>query len=284
MVKLIDELHEQPRGLIDENESLQQFSLHTYDAPENLAHLVVSAWHVQWDLPSGESYLQSNVPHPVQHIVLDPTLGSGLYGCVTQRFDYELHGTGQVLGFKLRPGMGRAFFDAGLSSITDRFLPLHNLIGTERAESLEHGLSQGMPLEDLLKALSSHVAMSAGEINQSMKRAQAAVELMEDCKEVCRVSDIADRLGISTRQIQRLFSSYIGVSPKWVIDRYRILDAVDEMNTDEHVDIAELAQKLGYSDQSHFSNKFKEITGFSPSSYQKRQLCGVPTPAGAKTE
>jgi len=62
--------------------------------------------------------------------------------------------------------------------------------------------------------------------------------------------------------------------PKWVIERYRMLEALDEMNSDTHVDIAELALKLGYSDQAHFSNQFKAITNFSPSSYQKKQSLG----------
>ena len=263
-----------PRGLLNESVSIKQFKLDYYVAPEGLQELVSSVWHVSWDLPPGHSYLQSNLPHPVQHIVLDPLRGSGLYGCVTKRFDYEISNTGEVLGFKLFPGMGRAFVDMNLSNLTDDRLPLEELIGTEFTALSESALDGNTAITTVLDSVAEILAQRVGKISQPMIDVCRAVKLIENVKEICRVTDLVDYLEMSVRQIQRQFSTYVGVSPKWVIDRYRILEAVTEMNSGEHTDVLELAIKLGYSDQSHFSNKFKKISGFTPVAYQERQKIG----------
>jgi len=38
---------------------------------------------------------------------------------------------------------------------------------------------------------------------------------------ITRVDTLADRLGTSVRRLQRSFAEHVGVSPKWVIRRYR---------------------------------------------------------------
>lgn len=70
---------------------------------------------------------------------------------------------------------------------------------------------------------------------------------------------------ISTRTLQRLFKRYIGVSPKWVIDRYRMIDAVEALNRGDSPDLADLAYRLGYFDQAHFTRAFSALVGRPPS-------------------
>jgi AraC-like DNA-binding protein len=72
------------------------------------------------------------------------------------------------------------------------------------------------------------------------------------------------------RTLQRLFSQYVGVSPKWVIKRYRLHEAADQLGAGEVVDWAKLAVDLGYFDQAHFIKDFKTIVGQTPAEYAKR--------------
>ena len=39
---------------------------------------------------------------------------------------------------------------------------------------------------------------------------------------ITRVADVVERYALSERRLQRLFSEYVGISPKWVIHRYRL--------------------------------------------------------------
>ncbi|MEM0929251.1 MAG: helix-turn-helix domain-containing protein [Pseudomonadota bacterium] len=257
-----------PSGLLHKAVSLRHFSLDLYEPPEELAALASNIWHVHWALPEGETYEQENLPHPVQHIVLDPTRGSGLFGCGRKRFSYTVYGTSQVIGLKLRPGMGRAFYDGPLAAITGERVPLGDLVGLD-ADRLVDQTREGAPLADILPGFKAALCAVAGAITEPMRMAGAAVRHIEAEQDVRRVSDVAGHLGLGVRQTQRLFADYVGVSPKWVIARYRMLEAVDTLNAGEAINLSALALDLGYADQAHFSNQFKDITGVSPAAYLK---------------
>ena len=83
------------------------------------------------------------------------------------------------------------------------------------------------------------------------------------------MDDLVDRYGLNKRMLQRLFARYVGVSPKWVIQRYRLNEAAEQLATGESVSQAELALNLGYSDQAHFIRDFKSIVGVSPAAYAR---------------
>lgn len=74
---------------------------------------------------------------------------------------------------------------------------------------------------------------------------------------------------MSLRQLQRLFREYVGVSPKWVIQRYRLLDAAERVAAGTTIDWADLSLDLGYADQAHFIRDFKKLVGRSPAEYAR---------------
>src|SRR5947207_836012 len=79
--------------------------------------------------------------------------------------------------------------------------------------------------------------------------------------EITRVDDIVCCLNLKKRTLQRLFSQYVGVSPKWVIKRYRLHEVAARLAEGEVIDSAEIALELGYFDQAHFIKDFKAIVG-----------------------
>ena len=68
----------------------------------------------------------------------------------------------------------------------------------------------------------------------------------------------------------RQFTRYVGVSPKWVIQRYRLHEALERLERGAEVDRVELALTLGYFDQAHFVRDFKRFVGVSPGDYARR--------------
>ena len=86
-----------------------------------------------------------------------------------------------------------------------------------------------------------------------------------------RADALAARARVSLRTLQRLFTEYVGIGPKWVIQRYRILDAAAAAH-DAHIpDWAELAAGLGFSDQAHLTRAFTQVVGAPPAAYVRRE-------------
>jgi AraC-like DNA-binding protein len=71
------------------------------------------------------------------------------------------------------------------------------------------------------------------------------------------------------RSLQRIFSEYVGQSPKWVIQRYRLHEAIERFRSGDVLDWAQIALDLGYFDQAHLINDFKAMVGYTPTQYQE---------------
>jgi AraC-like DNA-binding protein len=86
---------------------------------------------------------------------------------------------------------------------------------------------------------------------------------------ILTVDDVAHRFGLNPRKLQRLFAQYVGVNPKWVIQRYRLHEAAEQLARGP-ANQATLVLELGYADQAHFVQDFKATTGTSPAAYARR--------------
>ncbi|MBC5991944.1 AraC family transcriptional regulator [Pontibacter cellulosilyticus] len=79
------------------------------------------------------------------------------------------------------------------------------------------------------------------------------------------IKGLEQKLGISTRQLERLFRAKIGLSPKEMGKIIRLNSAFSSLESDPGISLTSLSYEAGYYDQSHFSRDFKSIAGVSPS-------------------
>lgn len=82
-----------------------------------------------------------------------------------------------------------------------------------------------------------------------------------------RSSHVATALDVDVRSLQRRFRHYVGVGPKWVIRRYRLHEAAEQLKAESPPPLAALAASLGYADQAHFARDFKCVVGQTPGSF-----------------
>ena len=93
------------------------------------------------------------------------------------------------------------------------------------------------------------------------------IEALAKNRSLLSAEAIARQAGHSLRTLQRLFRRYAGVSPKWVVGRYRLHEALERLAADPGRSLAQLALDLGYTDQPHFSRDFKALIGVSAKTY-----------------
>jgi AraC-like DNA-binding protein len=256
-----------PRGVLNRKAAAEKFSLIRYQPAEDVAFFVERYWIVRWDLRGQEPYFQENIPFPCVNLVFEAG-NSRVYGVDTGKFVRRIEGAGQVLGIKFRPGAFYPFVKFPISQLTDKSLRVETLFSVDAA--LEHSIltldddekmveiAEGW-LRGLLPEQDSNIAL----INQIVDR------IIAD-HTITKVADIVRHIDISKRTIQRLFSQYVGVSPKWVIQRYRLHEAAEQVASGAVVDWPKLALELGYFDQAHFIKDFKSLVGQSPAEYAKR--------------
>lgn len=85
-----------------------------------------------------------------------------------------------------------------------------------------------------------------------------------------RVPELAAMAGMSPSHFFRVFKQHLGTSPHEWLRRERITHAKRRLiETDEA--IKQVASQCGYSDQFFFSRDFKQVTGFTPTDFRKRE-------------
>ena len=105
------------------------------------------------------------------------------------------------------------------------------------------------------------------QVDENATRVSEIVYAVGKEKAILKVQDLVDRYEMDKRTLQRLFARYVGVSPKWVVQRYRLHEAAEQLAASATISQSELALSLGYSDQAHFVRDFKSIVGVSPAVY-----------------
>ncbi|WP_444916472.1 AlkA N-terminal domain-containing protein [Microbulbifer sp. JMSA003] len=97
---------------------------------------------------------------------------------------------------------------------------------------------------------------------------QRALKLMRSEREPQSVEQLAERLGVSSRYLRRLFSEHLGVSPLAVWQTERALFAF-RLLRDTDLPIAEIAYESGFNSLRRFNGVFKQIYKRTPSEVRR---------------
>ena len=121
-----------------------------------------------------------------------------------------------------------------------------------------------------LRALFSrhaHVHVANGRL--LLPRTVALVrQMLHDCNAgPLSISDLAAEAGVSETQVIRSFTAAIGLPPHAYWVALRIERAKDLIRSGQG--LAEVANRTGFSDQSHLSRHFKRITSLTPGQFAK---------------
>ena len=257
-----------PRGLLRPGQGARKFQLALHAPSPDLAFFVEHFWIVTWNLRGQEPYLQENLPHPSVNLTIEPGQAR-ITGVVTGRFSYLLKDAGWVFGVKFRPGAFYPFVNAPVAQLTDRSLPLPDIFGAAGA-ALEQAMRAAADDQAAIGQMEAFLRQRSPVRDEQVALVNQIVTLVMAERTVTRVDDIVRRFDLNKRTLQRLFSRYVGVSPKWVIMRYRLHEAAERLAGGEVADWRELAFALGYADQAHFIKDFRAIVGSAPAEYARK--------------
>jgi AraC-like DNA-binding protein len=258
-----------PRGMLKTSTAdPERFEHARYHPSPDLEPYVEHFWVVGWDLRGQPSYRAETLPHPSVHLVFDARTGCRIAGATRGKFSTILEGEGGVFAAKFRPGGFYPFVRKPVSAFTDSTFTLKSVWGTE-GETLEQAVLAEPDRDRKMEIVETFLRSLRPEPDENITLATTIADAIAADREILKVEDVARRFELSLRTLQRLFGRYVGVSPKWVIQRYRLHEAAEQL-AGSPVSQSELAFRLGYADQAHFVKDFKAIVGTSPAVYAKR--------------
>lgn len=258
-----------PKGVVDPLGAARRIRLATYPPSAALQPFVDYHWVVEWDMGARPPEVQRVLPYPNAHLVFDRGQ-TAIHGVVRGAFERKVEGAGRVLGVRFKPGGLRPFLAQPLARLADRTMPVDEVLGIAGAEAELRVLGQESD-EAMVAAADSMLAHALPAPDERALLAAEAVRAAAAEHGPISVAALSAQLGVEERSLQRLFSNYVGVSPKWVIQRFRLQEAAWQLAQAAPADLAALAVRLGFFDQAHFTRSFSKLVGQSPLEYWKSQ-------------
>ena len=249
----------------------ENFDLEYREPSPGLEDIVDYHWIVEWSVPAGAEVEQPVVTHPSIHLTVEGDRAT-VTGVVTRCFRRALVDSGRVLGVRFRPSGFAALSATPASRLTDEALPAGEVLGAEADGDLA-GVGAGdrtVGVDEAVRRMEAVLRRHRRPRPPGAELVDGAVDHILAEPDVTRVAQVARHFGVSARTLQRRFERFLGVGPKWVIQRRRIHEALEEIEHGRAMDWSALALRLGFSDQAHFVHAFTELVGQPPSAYERR--------------
>jgi len=258
-----------PRGILHARAGLASFALARHHPSPELAPFVDYLWSVEWDRRGEPPHEQRILPNPALHVSVEPER-CAVTGPGRTAWAYELTGHGRVVGVRFRPGGGRPWTAAPLAELADRELPLSalpRLAGLD-APALQGAVQEAPDASAAAARVDAVLAPLRPDPDPAVDRAGELVAVVDAEPAIRRVEQLAERLGLSVRGLQRFCAERIGIAPKELIRWARLHEAAGRAAAGP-VDWAALASELGYADQAHLVRDFRRVVGEPPARYAR---------------
>lgn len=254
------------RGILNPRTAEKKFRLTRHFPSPDLSFFIARYWIIHWDLRGQPPFVQETLPYPCVNLVFEQG-NTRVWGVDTGRFVRRLDGSGQVFGVKFKPGGYYPFVKRPVSAFTDSTHRLCDAFGTD-PDVLDDVLF-ALDDDEQIGVVEDFLREHLPEPDENVVLVNQVVDCIMSDPRITKVDDIAASSSMSKRTLQRLFNQYVGVSPKWVIQRFRIHEATEQMASGAVRDWSKLAQTLGYFDQAHFIKDFKAVVGKTPAEYAR---------------
>lgn len=170
------------------------------------------------------------------------------------------------IGVRLAPGFAQAAFRVPASALTDQRVD-YELVDRQSAAHVDalSGASDAECVATAFEIVRRRLARGSA-VSISVR---AAVRRIIQTDGNLKVATLAAEIGVTRQQLARQFAAHVGLTPKQFsrVMRARAALARAAAARQAHprnVDWGAIAYELGYYDQPHFIDDFKELTGQTP--------------------
>lgn len=252
-------------GILQPASERPALRMERFSPPSPLLPFLDHLWVAEWSVPPGMMFPVEVLAMPCVNLVLTSATAM-VAGVKTERQCHELFGSGRIAGLRFKPGGFHPFYSRPVASIRNLEFPsemLHPSLTTGWVQSLmssDDFSTMANTLFDTITRLPTRRAPKTVLVEQILKRCWHQPELP--------IAAIAESSAMSVRTLEALFHDAVGVSLVWIRRQIRAISAMRVDSADSGW--AEIAQQLGYSDQAHMTNQFRQVVGVPPGTFFRK--------------
>jgi len=190
------------------------------------------------------------------------TFTSGIFG-QTQKFRlFKTTSDFRLFGVYLYPHTFKPVFNIPANDLCDQKVDLETLWGIE-GKMLEEQIMLADHDEQRIHLVSNFLLKRIKTMTDYDRAFIQNITSVIDQNRVVSIPSFAHECNLSRRQLERKFKAFSGFSPKDFFSIVRFKNVLKEIEQ-RSKPLAQIAIDTGYYDQSHFTNEFRKLSGYSP--------------------
>ncbi|MFD2522107.1 AraC family transcriptional regulator [Emticicia soli] len=196
------------------------------------------------------------------HRVFDPSQ-SFVISRMSDFMDIQLTNTTRFISICFYPSTAYLFFQLPMSEVVNSLTNLHDLWKTE-AKEMEEDIQKVHTNEQKVFAAQQYLIAKLKR-NKTDKTINYCLQTIKTANSAFSVAELANKVGVSQRQLSRKFNQCLGLSTKEFMDVNRFIDSLAHLKKHPAMSLTDIAYASGYYDQAHFIHDYKTFTGLTPS-------------------
>ena len=233
---------------------------------KDLEQVVYCYWQLKTNRPLTETFMYRVVADGCIDIFFeqDTPQQSFVMGFCKQYTEFPLASQFNYVGIRFLPTMFSQLFRVDASSLSNRFQDLRD-VEPDLAKFIAENIQFTDSIEKMRDVIDTYLLQRLANVDlEKDGRLYDAISIILNQKGVVDIEKDLD-VGISPRQLRRLFEYYIGDTAKTFSQVVRFQHVLNAKPSSESLRKSKLFYDAGYYDQAHFIREFRNFYGVTPS-------------------
>ena len=191
---------------------------------------------------------------------------SFVFGQITKYIEITATGISGIISARFLPDGISPFITMPVVSLENKAVPITEVF-PEEGENLEEHIINANDNLERIKLIETFLLSKLTEPTIIDIITKSCVDVIFQSRGQIGVVELAGKMNINRRNMERKFTAMIGISPKQLARVARLQATLKMLGQKKIASLTEIAYENGYFDQAHFIKDFKEFTGISPKSF-----------------
>jgi len=192
-------------------------------------------------------------------------------GQLTRPLEIEPTGKTGIFSVRFHPNGFLPFTTIPIKKMENTAVSLEKLFG-QNGQEIEQQILTTSSTTEKIKLIESFLLNRLTD-NETIDRiVKSTVETILTANGQLTIDELSKQTNINRRQLERKFSSAIGLSPKQLSKTIRLQATLKILLNNKFTSLTALAYENEYYDQAHFIKDFKDFTGFTPKEFYGNNL------------
>ncbi len=192
-------------------------------------------------------------------------------GQLTRPLEIEPTGETGIFSVRFHPNGFLPFATIPIKEMENTVVPLGILFGKE-GQKIEQKVLKANATSERIKLIETFLLSRLTDAKTVDGIVKSILETILTANGQLSVDELSKQTNINRRQLERKFSSTIGLSPKQLSKIIRLQATLKMLLNKEFTSLTALAYEGEYYDQAHFIKDFREFTGLTPKEFYGNNL------------